>query len=142
MLAPGYALTKPQLETLRKLVIGLPITYEHSGVFKAVENVSNRKQPLLPALVQAELEALALQDVTAKPIGTIIDFWETPAGNWWITFKIDALRYEGILDSYKTIRLSILTFVMCVCTGIIWMIEQGTKFCSNLYYIRLHIYED
>ena len=95
-LGPGYALTTIQLESIRQRIVGLPITYEHSGVFKAVENVSNRNQPLLPSLVQAELHALALDHVIAKPIGTITDVWNTPDGHWWITFKIDALRYEGI----------------------------------------------
>lgn len=96
MLGPGYALTTEQLNSMRRRIIGLPITYEHAGVFKAVENVSNRNQPLLPSLVQAELHAIALKDATAKPIGTITDVWNTPSGHWWITFQIDALRYEGL----------------------------------------------
>ena len=58
-------------------------------------NVAARKEPLLPATVQAELETLACKDITASPIGQIVDYWETPTGNWWITFTLDATEYEG-----------------------------------------------
>ena len=102
-LAPGYALTRGQLAAMSTSAVGIPITFEHSGVFQAVDNVTARREPVLPATVLAELERVAETDAASSPVGSVTDMWETPSGNWWVTFTIDASRYEGV----------------------VWMIENG-----------------
>jgi len=97
-LAPGYALTRQELQKLSALIINLPITYEHSGIFEAIGNLAERNEAPLQSRVWKELNDIAKnKDVRSSSIGEVIDYWESPNGSWWCTFYIDAVKWEGIV---------------------------------------------
>jgi len=97
-LAPGYALTRQELQKLTPLMIGLPITYEHSGIFDAIANLNERGETPLQSRVWKELNDIAkTKDVRSSSVGEVIDYWESPNGSWWCTFCIDAVKWEGII---------------------------------------------
>ena len=97
-LAPGYALTRTQLAQIAPLVIGVPVTYEHAGIFDAISNISDQDELPLQSRVWKELNTIAdTKDVRSAPIGQVVDYWESPNGSWWCTFYIDAGKWEGVV---------------------------------------------
>lgn len=103
-LAPGYALTREQLVALTPLLTACPITYEHVGIFDAVKRLDNKNLEPLQARVWKELNDIAkTDDSRCATIGEVIDYWESPEGNWWCTFYINAEKWESV----------------------IWMVEKG-----------------
>lgn len=95
-LAPGYALTRDELVTFTGQIIGLPITYEHQGVFQAVSNLTESRKPLAGGNIINELETLANTNPVTKVLGSIVDYFECPNGSWWIIFRIDGDKFEAI----------------------------------------------
>lgn len=94
-LLPSYVLTNERLQHLRICVRGLPVTYEHQGVNAAIDALDASNQPLLPGALHTELNNLAEHTVIAKPVGHILELWQSPSRHWWVTFFIDATSYEG-----------------------------------------------
>ena len=97
-LAPGYALTREQLVNITSLMIGMPVTYEHSGIFDAIKNLNDRNEAPLQTRVWKELNNIAsTKDIRSSAIGQVVDYWESPNGSWWCTFYISASKWEGVV---------------------------------------------
>lgn len=105
LLPESYRLNDEQLLRVQSSLVGLPITYEHKGVFQAVENVEAANKPMAQASVLDELKRLSQDNVTATPIGSITDSCISKSGHLWIMFEVSATKYEG----NQTVALNINT---------------------------------
>ena len=94
---PGYWLSWCDLASLRSQMVGIPITYEHVGIRKAVHQVGMADADVTCDTVRYELQQLANADMPGHCVmGTVTDCWEARDGSWWATFFIQPL--------YKTVR--------------------------------------
>lgn len=57
--------------------------------------VSEQNLPLAQGSVLNALKDVAKSDITATPIGTILEAAISQSGHLWILFSVDASKYEG-----------------------------------------------
>lgn len=94
-LAPGYGLTRTQLERTIPLLLQRPITVEHHGVFEAVRQVGAAVP--LPADVKKAMIKLAKTDASSAIVGSVIDAFIGPkTGALYIIYGIDELLMPSI----------------------------------------------
>lgn len=93
---PGYWLSNIELSQLSRLAGGIPLTFEHTGINKAVEDVISRGDVLDSKNIRYRLDKLALQNPVHTIIGSITNFWQSAGGAWWATMYIDDV-YDAIV---------------------------------------------
>ena len=90
-LAPGYGLTRAQLEQTIPLLLQRPITVEHHGVFEAVKNATDKTHSIpLPESVAEAMRDLSKTDQLSAIVGTVEDAFQVPSsGALYIIYSID-----------------------------------------------------
>lgn len=73
---------------IRKHLVGVAVTYNHSGVGDVVNKLVERHVLPTPDKVREELSFE--RDASRRPIGTITDAWVGPDGADWCSFTLDA----------------------------------------------------
>ena len=86
---PGYWLTEIELCKMAKMAGGIPLTFEHSGITKAVETLVSSGTKLDTKNIRYQLEELSKKNPVNTIIGTITKFWKSASGAWWITIFLD-----------------------------------------------------
>ena len=90
-LAPGYALSKSQLEQTVPMLLQRPITVEHHGVFDAVKHASDETHSIpLPDSVTEAMHALSKTDELSAIVGNVEDAFQVPSsGALYVVYSID-----------------------------------------------------
>lgn len=86
---PGYWLEENELCKMAKMAGGIPLTFEHSGITKAVETLVSSGSRLDSKNVRYQLEELSKQNPVNTIIGTITAFWKSASGAWWVNLHLD-----------------------------------------------------
>lgn len=99
-LAPGFSLSREQLLLARPLTWNIPITLEHSGIFKAIEHAykDNKTYKFVPSQnqVKRKLDTFAKSKVECTVIGAVIDWFEASGGGFYTVFRIEK-QYDAIV---------------------------------------------
>lgn len=92
----GYWLTEAELRKMAPLASGIPLTFEHAGISKAVESVINMGYKLDTKHVRYELEKLRSANPATTIVGTVTAFWKSYSGAWWINIHLKD-EFEAVL---------------------------------------------
>jgi len=93
---PGYWLTEAELRKMAPLASGIPLTFEHAGISKAVEGVFLSGSKLDTKHVRYELEKLRNDNPATTIVGTVTGFWKSYSGAWWINIHLKD-EFEAVL---------------------------------------------
>lgn len=88
LLTSRYVLSEMERKFIRRHLVGVAVTYNHSGVGDVVNHLVERRILPTPGNVREELSFE--RDASRRPIGTIIDAWVGPDGAEWCSFTLDA----------------------------------------------------
>lgn len=92
----GYWLSRCNLLELRASMVGIPITYEHVGIRKAVHRAGMTDLMISGDAVRYQLEQLADANIPGHCVlGSVTDCWEARDGSWWATFFIQPV-YKAV----------------------------------------------
>mgnify|MGYP004136775589 CR=1 FL=1 len=88
LLTSRYVLSQREREFIRQHLIGVAVTYNHSGVGDVVTKLV--EQGVLPTPDRVRKALSFESDASRRPIGVITDVWTSPDGADWCSFTLDA----------------------------------------------------
>jgi hypothetical protein len=106
-LPEAYTLTHEQLRGVATAVVGAPITFEHKGIFQAVDRTNGENGQLATReKIVAELDRAGSVNGECSPIGKVLAaVLVEPAGGLHVLFKLDpylSAVEQLILDGHLT----------------------------------------
>ena len=88
LLTSHYRLTPEERAFIRRHLVGVAVTYNHTGVGGVVNKLI--KNQILPSPARVRQELSLEDDASRRPVGVITDAWTAPDGADWCTFTLDA----------------------------------------------------
>jgi hypothetical protein len=91
---PGYALSPTELSMVAMRAGGAPFTFEHKGVYEAVDIVGASN--VTAAAMHAALAGLAKGDAQKAAIGSVLNAFIGADGGLWCVLQLDENRYPRV----------------------------------------------